>query len=64
MTSREKGAPDVELAKTNYEYDHHDIDAAKEGITTELPGEQLHRGLQSRQVSMIAIGMFCEIAIL
>lgn len=55
MASYEKGG-DPELAKTNYEYDNNDVTLEKEGTTTDLPGEQLHRGLHSRQVSMIAIG--------
>ena len=56
MTSYEKGG-DPELAKANYEYDNNDVTLEKEGTTTDLPGQQLHRGLHSRQVSMIAIGI-------
>ncbi|KAH0170236.1 dicarboxylic amino acid permease, partial [Aureobasidium melanogenum] len=57
MASYEKGGPDPEIAKTaSYDYEAQDIAAIKEGTTTEAPGEQLHRGLHSRQVSMIAIG--------
>jgi hypothetical protein len=58
MTSYEKGGGDPELAKNDYEYDNQDVTALKEGTTDEIAGEQLHRGLQSRQVSMIAIGKF------
>lgn len=56
MASYEKGGADPEIAKGGYEYDNQDITAVKEGTTNEIPGEQLQRGLQSRQVSMIAIG--------
>jgi len=57
MASYEKGGPDPEIAKTaSYDYEAQDIAAIKEGTTTEAPGEQLQRGLHSRQVSMIAIG--------
>ena len=57
MASYEKGG-DPELAKANYEYDNNDVTLEKEGTTTDLPGQQLHRGLHSRQVSMIAIGTY------
>jgi hypothetical protein len=56
MASHEKGGPESEIAKTTYDYEAQDIAAVKEGVTNELPGEQLQRGLHSRQVSMIAIG--------
>ena len=57
MTSHEKGTADPEIAKTaSYDYEAQDIAAIKEGTSNELPGEQLQRGLHSRQVSMIAIG--------
>lgn len=57
MASYDKGGPDPEIAKTtSYDYEAQDIAAIKEGTTTDAPGEQLHRGLHSRQVSMIAIG--------
>lgn len=58
MASYEKGAADPEIAKTaSYDYEAQDIAAIKEGTNNEVPGEQLQRGLHSRQVSMIAIGM-------
>ena len=54
----EKGGANPEIAKTtSYDYEAQDIAAIKEGTSNELPGEQLQRGLHSRQVSMIAIGM-------
>jgi hypothetical protein len=56
MASHEKGGPDSEITKTTYDYEAQDIAAVKEGVSNELPGEQLQRGLHSRQVSMIAIG--------
>jgi hypothetical protein len=56
MASYGKGGADPDIAKNTYDYEAQDIAAVKEGTSNELPGEQLQRGLHSRQVSMIAIG--------
>lgn len=57
----DRGTHDPEAVKPEHDYSLREVSPPPGGsideVTTEAAGESLHRGLKSRQVSMIAIGM-------
>jgi len=58
--SSEQGSPGAETRKTPYEYDQYgavvDVADAQQYSDPNDKSHSLHRGLSSRQISMIAIG--------